>query len=308
MANTDEAVDEVVDPHLAQMKAVEEMIPGLKEPDPDPSMEDIDEQLAEVGKHGLTEVQEEAETLAGVNIDDPAVAELISQMGRKIAILEGEVSSIHKKAEPKVDGSAGGYPWQFYRNPEWKGHLQGGWITYAPGGATPQGRRNAGSFAHYMRRGLKPLTAYGPAPIPSQVHGMPPGSAFIPIFERGGVREFPVSQVLAHKWHVRPPVHGLVFPQVEEAGEEVLHFICDDCDWEFYFLKEDSIGARVCFQHLRKDTGDGKHGYRREEAALALQSQGLPYLGRFAGQAEEAARTAIKGDGAPMLEKTEPVD
>ncbi len=305
MGNTNEGGD----PHLAQMEAVNQMVPVEEV---EPSLEEIDEQLEGVRKRHLGQVQEKAEALSGVNIDDPAVAELISQMGAKIALLEDRASRVESKSVPKADGSSGGYPWQFYRNPVRKDHLQSGWIVTGPGGATPTGKRNVGAYSKYVQRGLKPITNYGPAPIPSQVYGMRPGSAFVPIFEGGGAREFPVSQILAHKWHINPPIHGLVFPQIEEAGEEVLHFMCDDCDWEFYFVKEDNIGARVCFQHLRKDTGDGKHGYRREEAALALQSQGLPYLGRFAGQAEEAARKAISqeppGETAPMLQEQKTVD
>ena len=48
------------------------------------------------------------------------------------------------------------------------------------------------------------------------------------IFQRGGVEEFPVSQVLAYNWHITPPYKEVTFPQLE--GVEVTNYACPECE------------------------------------------------------------------------------
>ena len=69
--------------------------------------------------------------------------------------------------------------------------------------------------------------------------------------------------------------------------------MCEDCDYEMYFVESDKEASSACFRHLRNNSRDGRHNMRREEAVMVLRSQGItPTAGRFA---EAAARREVEG-------------
>jgi hypothetical protein len=216
-------------------------------------------------------------------VSDPAVAEVLANMQAEIADLRTQVAKAGGEGGV-VEGGPGGYPWQYYQRPDRPDDPMSGWIVTAPGGQTVTGKRNVGAFANYVAKGMRPITRYGVAPVPSDVSG--PGAEFHSMLNNGGAKEFPAGQVLALKWHIDPPITGLTFPQYEEIRGQELIFACDDCDLELYFLADDSHTARACFDHLSQT-----HKYPRQEAALALRDQGIPIRsGRFA-----AIKPSLKG-------------
>lgn len=227
------------------------------------------------------------------NIPEPsaapsAVAAALGQMQKQVQDLQAEVSrlrSIDDKGEGIVDAGPGGWPWQYYKRGE-DGSPMAGWVTSAPGGATPKGLRNVGALARFVSKGYKVLTAYGVAGVPTG--SSRPGSRFITLLQNGGAGEFPVSQVIAYRWHMEPPIPGIIFPDYEANRHRVKHFACEDCDFEQWFLDDDRETANACFRHLRRASGDGRHGYSRKDAAQAFRDQEIkPPTGRLADEIEK---------------------
>lgn len=115
--------------------------------------------------------------------------------------------------------------YQYYRLGPLAG-TRAGWIIGGP--AWPDEVRKAGE------RGETPLPQYGTW-LPSRrgavdTRGMP----FDPLnegwrilFQRGGHKEMPVSQVVAYGWHINPPYKGVDFPQLE--GLEIESYECPEC-------------------------------------------------------------------------------
>lgn len=252
--------------------------------------------------------------MLGSAIPDAATAKALAAMRQELDDTRAEIAQLSTatRKNTKIQGSGDdeSYPWQVYRRPDEyvAGEAnQAGWLVIAPGGATRAGRRDGGSFLKYTElKGFKPITKYGPADVPTQGK---PGHEFFSMLERGGAIEFPVSQVIAYKWHLKPPIQGLVFPQVAEAIErgEVKRFHCDECTLELWFVTEDSYTLQACFTHLTKPMAQGGlHAYRREEAARALQAQKLPAVGRLAivaaeEEREEKAAPAEELDSRPSI-------
>lgn len=266
------------DPHLAEMqqKDIEAGIPGLDEGE-----ETVPMEVPQPTKAGLPTLTPAEEASAMVN------------MQKELADLRSEVKVMKlatkdKAREEAGDSGAGGWPFQYYKNPTMnvvgEKHQQAGWIVIGMGGATPRGQRNIGAISGYVSKGLKPLTDYGVCDTPSALVGKyGKYGILMPFLEAGGATEVPASQVLAYGWHKRPPIPGLLFPQYEEIKGSELEFLCEDCDLQLWFTKDDQDTTRACFFHLRN-----AHEYSRAEAVLALQAQNLPTLGRFALEAEAA--------------------
>ena len=230
-------------------------------------------------------------------------ARALAAMQQEIARLTSEVGRLRtagQAAQDSKEAGPSGYPWQYYKRPD-TGPGAGphgeaaGWVMLAPGGAAPKsGRRDVGAYVHYTGgKGFLPLTSYGVAPVPLG-YG-PSGNDFIPMLERGGAVEFPLSQVLTYRWHIRPPVAGLKFPAYEAHKDQARHFVCEDCEVELWFADTDTITVRAALRHLLRPNRDGSHGYKREEAHKILTDQGItPPGGRMTvavqGELGEAAK------------------
>ncbi len=207
---------------------------------------------------------------------DPEVARVIAEMQVTIGNLESRLtkSEADKGSGGNADeDGASGYPWQYYIKPDMGPEAL--WVITGPGGSALGGRRNAAAYANSMSRGMKPLTAYGVAPVPSSAPL--PGQPFWNMIEHGGAKEFPASQVLAYKWHQSPPVAGIVFPQYEAIKDTILEFQCDECDLEISFEPNDPLAPRACFNHLRNT-----HDYPRSEAKQAMDAQGIKTIAPYA--------------------------
>lgn len=236
-------------------------------------------------------------TIEGVSPSGADTARALGEMQKQIADLTGEVTrlrSLGDRSEESMDAGPSGWPWQYYKRPDRPGDPLSGWVVTAPGGASPRtGQRDVGSYARYMAKGFLPLTRYGVAPIPE---GDPrPGMEFRTILENGGAGEFPISQVVTCRWHITPPVPGIVFPDYEANKDKVRHFLCEDCDFEMWYIEDDRQTANACFRHLRRTYGDGSHGYGRREATAVMRAQGLePPVGQFAEVAAQQDLEALR--------------
>lgn len=188
--------------------------------------------------------------------------------------LRSEIAQVKAGQGASADGminenaSVGGYPWMCWRKPStWPDKATRGWISIGPGGATPKGNRDTGSYSHYLKKGMIPVTKYGFIDIPKSPNAV---EAFLPILAKGAAREFPASQVIAFEWHLRPPIKGLVFPQYEVVKDSIKSFICEACGKQQFFMPDDEEIGNAYRSHLM-----GPHKYPFREAAEAVKSQGF---------------------------------
>lgn len=266
---------ETLDPHMKQKADIEALIPVA----PEAGEIDPQEEL-EVPETPIPTPAPRADLPSGGETES-SLREAIAQLQSQMTTMETELSTANQntygKGDNIVDQGIEGYPWQYYRLPN-KG-VQANWVTNAPGGATTKGQRSAGAYSNYLRKGLKPITRYGPCPVPTTERGW---ESYIPMLRKGGAVEFPAEQVLAYKWHLRPPIRGLKFPSVEKLNGKFLHALCEECEFELFSVLEDKTISRAFLMHLR-----GRHEYARREAILSIREQGLPSVGRYALEQQE---------------------
>lgn len=220
----------------------------------------------------------------------PEEASAIAAMRAEIEALRSELGAVRSEVKSGggmegVTDSTGGYPWMLWKfPPTWPDAATRGWLAVLPGGATPKGNRDAGSYSKYLRKGLIPVTKYGPAPIPTTTDGAdvfrhffrgPQGRAF--------AAEFPKSQVVAYRWHIAPPIAGLRFPQVEAIRGELQTFVCEACGYSMDFLPGDRSIGNVYRNHLMR-----VDKYPHREAVEAVKMQGFSTI-QYAPRASEDA-------------------
>lgn len=294
------------DPHMAQKKAIDVLIP----PEVDPAIEDqipvVDDLEYEGNMAGPTNHGAQHSDLSPEN---QAASETSAATAKALALMQDELRALKAELGKKVelqsregDKGESGLPWTYYKKPD-------GWVVCAPGGASTTGKfagmRSVTAYTTYIRKGFKHLGDYGSGSItepPGSTRHFGPGNEFLRLLNAGGAKEFDVKQVLTYKWHINPPIAGLTFPQYEEVKDQVLLFECPDCDYEFYALDDDTEQHRAAFRHLRRNQDDGRHGYPREEASMVLESQGFPALAKHAAKAQlNRLSKMIPQDSAPNL-------
>ncbi len=236
------------------------------------------------------EVVKEIVEAAGVSDKalDPALAEVLANMQGEIARLTKEIQEARSQQSKGdgIDDGPGGFPWQYYKRPDTTdprhpSFAASGWVVIGPGGAAAGGRRDVGSYTLYTTRGFRPLMNYGVVDVPTGQ--TKPGHEYITMMRNGGIHEFPVSQILALKWHLEPPILGTIFPQYEAVKDKVLSFLCDECEFEIFFLPEDEQAPQGVFRHLRNG-----HEYTRQEATMAVRAQGITNVAPYAIRAAAA--------------------
>lgn len=109
------------------------------------------------------------------------------------------------------------------------------------------------------------------------------------LFQQGGAKEFPPSQVFAYMWHEDPPYVGVEFPQIE--GMEVRTYYCEECG------RVRTVDVMALRSHL-----EVRHDYRRED----FNRYGEDFDIEFSRRGHEKQQDALFGSGvqaAPDLEK-----
>ena len=276
------------DPHMAQKEAIDKLLPvesNLEEKE-DGEQTGLDLIPApEAGEPELAALPPlPSLALPTANAE---MARVLAELTQKLDAQAHEIDAL--KQAKLIDGgpidNTGeqlgpvGYPWQYYKQPvrtlpDGSIGLSAGWISAGPGGALSTGERDAGAYTRYQMKGMKPITEYGSCPVPS-VAPKTPGGVFVAMLEKGGAKEFPVTQILAYKWHVNPPIKGLTFPQIEAVREQVRHFICSDCAFDLWFLAEDQEARATSLRHLRAPGKDGRHNHPYRDAIAYLKYQGI---------------------------------
>lgn len=232
---------------------------------------EVDDDLVYSPEDGETE-SNRGEYQAPSVSDNDEIAQLRQMVMQLQASIDVSNDSLKKGFRMRNAPADEGFDWQLYRRPP--GGPMGNWIVVGPGGRNSRGQRPAEQYSHYLAKGFKALEAYGGAPKPTDQFGV---KVFLPMLKRGGAKEFPVSQVLAYKWHLKPPIKGLKFPQLDAIKDKILHALCEECEWEVFAEPGDRSISRALLFHLRT-----AHQYNRREAALTVRDQGLPSISRYA--------------------------
>ena len=77
-----------------------------------------------------------------------------------------------------------------------------------------------------------------------------------------GAEAFPVTQVVAYRWHIRPPYREVQFPQVESI--QIYDLFCPECEKGIFSAEQEQYAADLLRQHLTSRF-DEAHSYRPED-------------------------------------------
>ena len=145
--------------------------------------------------------------------------------------------------------------------------------------------------AKFMKVGWVPLDEYGTF-IHAQRSTDANGVAFDAtrekwrvIFQRDGAKAFPLDQVIAYRWHARPPYKEVVFPQLE--GVSVPQFDCPQCSWSH-------VEASYLKTHL-----EVAHAYTRTEIVAYSKDSGIVFERRTAKPEEVKAPVVLEMTSEP---------
>ena len=100
-----------------------------------------------------------------------------------------------------------------------------------------------------------------------------------------GAAAFPTWQIIAYRWHIRPPYREVQFPQLE--GIEVFDFFCPECETGIFSSVNEREAMEMLRTHLTSRTNDA-HSYRPEDLRALGQELNIDF---FAPR-RRAARTA----------------
>lgn len=118
------------------------------------------------------------------------------------------------------------------------------------------------------------------------------------IFQRSGAKEFPVEQIIAYRWHIRPPYREVKFPQLE--GVNITDLPCPECSNVF-----SSINPREAAQFLRVHLTskiNGSHEYTPTDLRELAKEWGIDMETRRTNVAVPPAATLEPEDAVPVME------
>ena len=138
-------------------------------------------------------------------------------------------------------------------------------------------------FQRLIKYGEFPNGTTGEKPNTRDENGNPWNPADEPwrqIFLRGGGKEFPITQVLAYRWHLRPPYLEAKFPQLD--GVEVTNLECPECDKGVFASRNPQEASLMLKQHLTSEI-NAQHKYTPADLRALAQEWGLDFdSGRLA--------------------------
>ena len=151
--------------------------------------------------------------------------------------------------------------WGYIRMPD-------GWITIAPAEPLEASKRVARGQAY-----LKKYGQFQNDPFETDANGQRwnvRDEPFRMIFQKGGEIEFPVDQIVAFNWHLRPPYREVSFPQLEGIYWET--YECPDCEKAIFTSMEPDTAPQDMIAHLRLG-----HGWSRAEVAEYAREVGINF-------------------------------
>ena len=171
----------------------------------------------------------------------------------------------------KVEGLTAKGTHGYYRRPDNE------WIVALP--------TSLGNDRDWQMKGLQRLIKYGEffngtmggKPNTVDQNGNPWNPAEEPwrqILLRDGAREFPITQVLAFRWHLRPPYKEIKFPQLD--GLSITNLDCPECDKGIFSSLNPQEAAMMLKQHLTSQI-NAQHKYTPTDLRELAREWGLDF-------------------------------
>ena len=116
------------------------------------------------------------------------------------------------------------------------------------------------------------------------INGVPWNSyqeAWRRILQLGGAKEFPLSQIIAYHWHIKPPYREVSFPQLE--GVKIYDLFCPECDNGIFSSINEAEVAQMLRQHLMSKINEA-HSYRVEDLQKLGQEWGIDFFNQRVGR------------------------
>ena len=120
------------------------------------------------------------------------------------------------------------------------------------------------------------------------------------LFQLGGAKEFPLDQIIAYHWHIKPPYREVNFPQAK--GVKIYDLFCPECDNGIFSSLNEADAARMLRQHLMSKINDA-HSYRVEDFQKLGEEWGIDFFNQRVGQ--RAVRRAVEDEAEVSLETPE---
>ena len=109
-----------------------------------------------------------------------------------------------------------------------------------------------------------------------------------------GVAAFPSWQIIAYRWHIRPPYREVNFPQI--AGQTVYDYFCPECDSGIFSALDQQDAIDQLRIHVTSRTND-QHSYRTEDLRALGEEIGIDFF---------AARRRRQSAQQPVMEPEAP--
>jgi hypothetical protein len=139
--------------------------------------------------------------------------------------------------------------------------------------------------------------------------GMPWNSALEPwrlIFQRDGAKEFPVDQIIAYRWHIRPPYKEVTFPQLE--GIDITDYPCPECDKGIFSSPNPQEAARQLRTHLTSAISES-HKYSATDLRELGKEWGIDFdTARVGKRASLSLESGQEPEGTPDPVRMQKVD
>lgn len=167
-------------------------------------------------------------------------------------VQEVEAPSLYPQVR-EVEAPPGKGHHGYYRKPD-------GWIVVASTSPSNRSDYEYKGFRFLPRYGQFVYGTHGGQPRERDARGIPWNPADEPwrlFFQKGGAKEFSIEQIIAYRWHLRPPYREIEFPQLK--GVEIHDLPCPECDTAF-----SSTVLSEAVSHLRTHLTSGvnrQHSY-----------------------------------------------
>lgn len=116
----------------------------------------------------------------------------------------------------------------------------------------------------------------------------------------GGADEFPVSQIIAYRWHIRPPYREVKFTQLQ--GLEVFDYFCPECENGIFSAVDQQDAMEQLRTHLTSRTNES-HSYRPEDLRALGAELGIDFFAPRRRRGARVAPPAFESEPQP-----EPID
>ncbi len=129
------------------------------------------------------------------------------------------------------------------------------------------------------------------------------------IFQRDGAKEFPLEQIIAYRWHIRPPYREVSFPQLE--GIDIKSYACPECKKGLFASTNPSEATEQLRTHLTSEINN-RHKYTPTDLRELGKELDIDFdsarVGRVRSVTVEEPEAELEAQPAPELTLAEPIE